>query len=289
MRRALTQVLTLTFCAVSTIYGQGNGRLQLHFIDVGQGDCIFIRNTSGQNCLIDGGGTYPGSSSSFKPENTVIPFLLDNGATSLDLAILSHPHGDHIEGLIKVVDSIHVKNLIIGPYDNANPDIERLLEICHKNNTRILQVKQGNRIVFGDAEFIILYPSDKSTIYQDSDLNDSSLVFKLVYLNTSILFTGDIQSEAESIILDSGQDIDADILKVSHHGSPYSTTLDFLKKVSPTSAIISVGKNNFGHPADPIIQRLEQNGARVFRTDKSGCITAEFNNKGYSITPSIGE
>ena len=258
----------------------------ISFLDVGQGDCFFIKNNTGQTCLIDGGGTYPGSFSSFKPENTVIPFLLDNGATALDLAILSHPHGDHIEGLIKVAENISVKRLIVGPQHQSNYDLDKLLEVCRKKNTQIIQVKQGDRIRFGDAEFTVIHPSEGTT-YQDSDPNNNSLVLKLKYKNTRILFTGDIQSEAESEILESGQNIDVDILKIPHHGSPYSTTLDFLKRASPSSAIISVGRNNFGHPADSVLQRLEQNNSQVFRTDKNGCITIEIGDKSYSATPTL--
>jgi len=260
---------------------------KVFFLDIGQGDSIFIKNSTGQTCLIDGGGTYPGSFSSFKPENTIIPFLLDNGVTTLDMAILSHPHGDHIEGLTKVIENLAVKCLIIAPQNEKNSDMEKLLELCHKKNIKIIQVSMGNRIFFGNAEFSVLHPSIPSKTYEDSPLNNNSLVLKLKYKKTSILLTGDIQSEAENQILESGQNIHSDILKIPHHGSPYSTALAFLAKVSPSSAVISVGRNNFGHPADMILQRLEQNHIKIFRTDKSGCITIEIDSNGYSITPTI--
>lgn len=260
---------------------------RVFFVDVGQGDCILIKNTSGQTCLIDGGGTYPGSFSSFKPENTVIPFILDNGTATIDMAILSHPHGDHIEGLIKVVENLYVKCLVIGPQYENTPDMENLLKLCRIKNTQVIQVSQKDQIHFGSAEFTVLHPAKTINTYQDSPLNNNSLVIKLEYLGTKILFTGDIQSEAEKVILDSGQDIHANILKTAHHGSLYSTTPDFLKSVSPSSAVISVGRNNFGHPADPVLQRLKQYGVKVLRTDKNGCITVEINNKGYSIISSL--
>ncbi|MGE5330093.1 MAG: DNA internalization-related competence protein ComEC/Rec2 [Deltaproteobacteria bacterium] len=260
---------------------------KVFFLDVGQGDSIFIRNSTGQTCLIDGGGTYPGSFSSIKPEDIIIPFLLDNGITNLDMAILSHPHGDHIEGLIKVIENIKVKCLVIAPQNQIVSDMKKLLDVCHKSNTQIIEARMGNRILFGDAEFRVLHPSASTKSYEDSPLNNNSLVLKLKYKNTSILFTGDIQSEAESLILSSDQDIKADILKISHHGSPYSTTLDFLTKASPSSAIISVGRNNFGHPSDSVLQKLKQNNIKGFRTDKNGCITIEINNRGYSIIPNL--
>lgn len=260
---------------------------KIYFLDIGQGDSIFIRNNTGQTCLIDGGGTYPGSFSSFKPEDTILPFLLDNGAGTLDMAILSHPHGDHIQGLIKAAENINLKCLVIGSANERNADLEKLLEICHQKNIRVVEVSQGDHIHFGTADFLVLHPAKKPIDYQGSPVNNNSLVLKLVYNRVRILFTGDIQSEAETEILESGQNIHSDILKVSHHGSPFSTNPNFLKKVSPSFAVISVGRNTFGHPADSVLQRLEQNHVKTFRTDKSGCITIKINNNGYSITPTV--
>ncbi|MGE5473633.1 MAG: DNA internalization-related competence protein ComEC/Rec2 [Ignavibacteriales bacterium] len=260
---------------------------KVFFLDIGQGDSIFIKSNTGQTCLIDAGGTYPGSFSSFKPEDTVIPFLLDNQSGTLDMAILSHPHGDHIQGLIKTAENINIKSLVIGLQNEKNKDLDTLLKICHEKNIKIIEVKQGDHIHFGNAEFLVIHPSNQTVSYQDSPLNNNSLVLKLVYNKIDILLTGDIQSEAESKILESDKNIHADILKIAHHGSPYSTTQNFLKKVSPSSAVISVGRNNFGHPADSVLQMLKQNNIKVFRTDKSGCITIEIYNKGYSIIPTI--
>ena len=246
--------------------------LQIYFLDIGQGDSAFIKTPSGSTCLIDGGGKFPGTLSNFDPGNTIIPFLLDNGITSIDLAILSHAHGDHIQGLIKVVEKLYVKKLIIGPQFESNSDLTKLLELCKSKKINVIQVKKGSSIQLNEVYFDVLHPSDSNHYIENSSLNNNSLVLKLKYKNFSILFSGDIENQAEQELLSANIDIKADILKIAHHGSPGSTSDAFLKSVSPSLCIISVGKNNFGHPSKLIINRIISIGSKLYRTDQNGGI-----------------
>ena len=246
--------------------------LQVNFLDIGQGDCTLIKTSSGKTCIIDGGGKFPGTRSTFDPGNTIIPFLLDNGITSIDLAILSHAHGDHIQGLIKVVEKLSVKKLIIGPQFESTPDLTKLLQLCESKKINVIQVKRGSAIQLNEVEFEVLHPSDSNHYIDNSSLNNNSLVLKLNYKKFSILFTGDIENEAEQELLSQNINIKADILKIAHHGSSNSTSEAFLKSISPSLCIVSVGKNNFGHPSKLIIIRINSIGSKLYRTDQRGGI-----------------
>jgi competence protein ComEC len=129
-------------------------------------------------------------------------------------------------------------------------------------------------------------PFNKEKINDDSDLNNNSIVLKLSYKNTDFLFTGDVEEEAEIGMLAWGNILNSDVLKVGHHGSSTSTNLNFLNKVSPVIAVISTGKNNFGHPSDKVISRLEENGIKVFRTDLNGTVIIETDGDDYFVKTS---
>ena len=128
------------------------------------------------------------------------------------------------------------------------------------------------------THFEVLHPKEGFSI-TESPLNNNSLVLKLVYGNTSVLFTGDIEEDAERLMLDDNVDVEADVLKVAHHGSGGSTTKEFLEAVNPKAAVISVGKNNFGHPAERVLYELSEKGIMVFRTDERGAVILKSNVK----------
>ncbi len=261
--------------------------LEITFLDIGQGDCTIIKTPSGKTCLIDGGGTYPGSMGNFDPGSTIIPFLLDNGSSSVDLAMLSHPHGDHIQGLISVVKTLRVKQLVMGPQFQPNADLDSLIKLCSQRKTKIYIVSKGDRLSIDGTEFQVLHPGDENLFGRDSILNNNSTVIRLVYRNTSILFTGDIETNAERHILGSISHLDSDILKVAHHGSKNSTSLDFLKAISPSVCIVSTGKNNFGHPSPETINRIELSGSRLYRTDLDGGINIKVYKNRFKVIPAI--
>lgn len=246
-------------------------KLEVVFIDVGEGDSIFIRTYSGKAILIDGGGynelLNPGTNIG---DSVVIPFLLDYGVSHLDLVIATHGHDDHIQGLEAVLNSFPVKGLIIPDIaDIASYDKITNISLSKHIKTNVCQ--EGDIIRLDDQTYFNVVFPNKGWSSEDT-LNNCSLVLKLHYKSNSILFTGDMQKEVEQILLSEGLNLHADVLKVAHHGSPYSTTSEFLKAVNPKVAIISVGKNTFGHPAPSTLERLSQSNVKVYRTDKSGAV-----------------
>ncbi|MDP4091836.1 MAG: DNA internalization-related competence protein ComEC/Rec2 [Bacillota bacterium] len=247
-------------------------QMKVVFLDVGEGDSTFIRTSSGKTILIDGGGDASNMNKSPNIGDTVVvPFLYDQGITGIDLVIASHSHSDHIQGLFPVIENFHVKNLIL-PDNNDTKGFSLLEKEAQNEKVKVMLCSRGNIIQLDKyTYFEVLYPA-RGSCFDESSLNNSSIVLKLHYKDVSILFTGDIQTEAEEIILDSGTDLKADVLKVAHHGSSTSTGKDFINKVRPVMAVISVGKNNFGHPSQEVQARLEDNNIRIFRTDQSGAV-----------------
>ena len=228
------------------------------FIDVGQGDSQLVVTSSGKAILIDGGGF---ASMTDLTRNmgdyTVVPFLYDYGITKLDLVVSTHGDDDHLQGLLTVFKEIKVDNLII-PYNKDLEPYRSLLELAGKQNTATRACKAGDIITLdNDTSIKVLNPIE-GIKHNKSPENNGAIVFKVNYKKVSILFTGDIEKEAEKILLDNNADLKADVLKVSHHGSKTSTTEEFLNAADPKIAVISVGKNNnFGHPSESVIERLE--------------------------------
>ncbi|MCX7921922.1 MAG: DNA internalization-related competence protein ComEC/Rec2 [Clostridia bacterium] len=244
--------------------------LEVVFIDVGQGDSAFIRTHSGKTVLIDGGGRAVRTQSEASVGDTVVvPFLLDYGVTKLDVVIATHGHEDHAQGLEAVLKSIKVDNLVI-PYSSDTEEFKQLLNISRDRNIQVTRCETGDDIkIDGKTYFTTLFPKKSQS---DMALNERCLVLKLYYKDISILFTGDIEKGTENTLLEENADIKADVLKVAHHGSASSTGEEFLKRVAPKAAVISVGKNNFGHPSPIVIDRISDSRAKIFRTDESGAV-----------------
>ena len=243
------------------------GLLTIAFLDVGQGDSILIRTPQEKNILIDGG-----------PDNSVV-FELDKIVPSydreIDAMILTHPHADHVDGLVDVLKDYKVDEIYYTGVSHTAPDyIEWLKEVREKNIPINIVKKALTLNLEPDLNLEFLYPFDHDfTNEVIDDLNNSSIVNKLIYKNTKFLFTGDAAEAEESEILQSGQDISADVLKVGHHGSKTSTSDAFLKAINPVYAIISVGLgNSFGHPHYRTLSKLNDLGAKVLRTDEKGTI-----------------
>ncbi|RCX16635.1 competence protein ComEC [Anaerobacterium chartisolvens] len=257
---------------VAFVCGIMPGRLDVVFLDVGQGDCAFIKTYSGKAILVDGGGGSAGRSSSNVGETVVIPFLMDYGVPRLDMVIATHGHDDHVQGLLPVLEELAVGRLVI-PDSGNEGEFKGLLKIAGEENIPVEACAKGDVITLDRHTYMnILHPSRQTRI-DKSALNNGSLVFKLKYKNVSLLMTGDIEAEAEKLLADSGADIRTDILKIAHHGSEYSTSQQFLDFASPKAAIISVGRNNsFGHPSGEVLDRLRENNVKVFRTDESGAV-----------------
>ena len=231
--------------------------LRLYFIDVGQGDSSLIITENNKKILIDGGGSTDSSSNYDVGEDTLTPYLLDRGVKKLDYVMISHFDADHCQGLISVLNSIKVKNIIISKQGESVYNYEKIMEIVVNKKINVIVVKRGDVInVDKDVEIKILYPESK--LYFD-DINNNSIVAKLSYKNFSILFTGDIEKSAEERIVNIAKnELKSTIIKSPHHGSKTSSTEELLKEVKPQIALIGVGKNNkFGHPSEEVIERLE--------------------------------
>ncbi|WP_265444568.1 DNA internalization-related competence protein ComEC/Rec2 [Acetivibrio straminisolvens] len=258
---ALAGAVTVMLIALSIFWPRG---MEVVFLDVGQGDGAFIRTYRGKTVLIDGGPENAG-------ENSVVPFLLDYGAAKIDLVVVTHGHDDHYKGLLPVLENFKVENLIIPDVD-INEGFSDALEIAQKRKIPVEKCEKGDVITLDKRTYIEVLHPKKGAYFNESDVNNNSLVLKLNFKDVSILFTGDIEKEAERLLCEDGVDLSADVLKVAHHGSLTSSTEEFLDSVNPDVAVISVGKNNFGHPSKEVLERMDIRDIYVLRTDMSGAL-----------------
>lgn len=234
--------------------------LVAHFIDVGQGDATLIQ-TSGGNALIDGGDR--------RAADAFTRYLRDAGVSSIAYVIATHPHADHIAGLVNVLYEFEVGAVIMPRVAHTTVTFERLLDAIEEKNIPVIEPVPGATFRLGDAVLTIVAPNSGG----HRNLNNYSVSALVTYGATSFLFTGDAEVESEDEMLANGLDLSAQVLHVGHHGSRTSTTEAFLQAVSPKIAVISVGaSNSFGHPNAEVVQRLESSGARVYRTDMHGTI-----------------
>lgn len=263
--------------------GKFNLDLKVHFIDVGQGDCTLIITPLGKRIIVDGG---EGNSDKYDYGKKVLfPYLLDRGINRIDYLVVSHADSDHIGGLIYVLENMKVNNIFIGTQPKSSNQLEALIKIANKKKIKITILEKGDiKKIEKDIKLEVLWP-DKNNLISENTLNNNSLVFKLKYNNFSIFFAGDIEEIAEKEIIkvyrEDLQKINTTVLKVPHHGSKTSSTKEFLEVVSPKVCLIGVGKNNnFGHPSNEVIDRIENMGIKIYRTDKMGEIAITVNRKG---------
>jgi beta-lactamase superfamily II metal-dependent hydrolase len=241
--------------------------LNVYFVNVGQGDSEYIELPNGQNVLIDGGPLSGADSGLAK-------FLTQKNVKEINNVVLTHPHADHLNGLKYVFSNIKVDNFYDTQMDNSGSTADEALRAqAQKIGATTIHPAPGDMLSWGagvSAKVLNSCPEPVSSS-DGSAINNCSIVIKLAYQSSSILFVGDAQSEVEDTLLQNyAADLPSDVLKVGHHGSKYSSTQAFINAVHPKRAYIEVGQNNYGHPAPSTLNTLTAIGAKVFRTDLDG-------------------
>lgn len=245
------------------------GDLSVYFVDVGQADCILINN-KGQYMLIDAGNNEDGEK--------LVQYFKDLGINKFNYVIGTHAHEDHIGGMDNIINNFEIGTFYMPDVVTTTKTFEDVLDALENKNLSFETPEIDSSFSLSDAEVEVLYVGDES-----NDLNDTSIILKLIYQNNSFLFTGDASSKVEKQILN--KNIKSDVLKVGHHGSQYSSSESFLKKVNPKYSIIQVGiGNTYDHPKDIILSRLDKINSSVYRTDQYGTIIAKSDGNNISIT-----
>ena len=253
------------------IYYIPNPGFYITFIDVGQGDGILIHGDNGMKVMVDGGST----SEKQVAKNCIVPYLKAEGIGTIDYSIITHTDKDHISGILEILENnnsnrIRIKNLVMPDINMKDDTYNELIEKAKLKKINVLYIKKGDTLSLGKTKIKCIYPETTTTA---SDKNDYCTVLSVKNKTSKILLTGDISKEIEEKIKD---DIEENytVLKVAHHGSNYSSSEKFLKKVNPKYSIISVGKNNsYGHPGNETMERLRKQGGVIYRTDEKGGIT----------------
>ena len=238
-------------------------KMQVYYLDVGQGDSIYIKTPNGDDILIDGGNNDRG--------DDVVAYLKKYHVDDLEVMIATHPDADHIGGLDTVLQNIDVKSVYMPKVTHTTKTFEDFVLAVKNEGLKLKEAKAGVSLALAgvDAEFV-----GPVTSYGE-DLNSSSAVLKVTNGENRFLFTGDATVEAEQDMITSGANLQADVLKLGHHGANTSTSEAFLTKVQPKYAIVSAGKDNqYGHPTAETLQKMQAHNIQVFRTDEQGTIIA---------------
>lgn len=256
--------------------GATDGLLHVYSLNIGQGDAEFIQAPNGNQILIDGG-----------PDGTILQRLgqvMPLNDRSIDMIVLSHPHADHVNGLIEVLKNYQVDTIIENdiPYDSPEHDMWNRL----KTRAHVLQARTGQ--VFdlgGGATLNVLYPYQSGTHENHvKNPHDFMVVTRLDYGDESVMLTGDMEAKLEDRLIRNDTDLSAQFLKIGHHGSKTSTTNGLLDAVQPILAFMSLGaRNRYGHPHATVIDRLEKHGIRYYRTDRDGSSDLQLDGRRYKV------
>lgn len=271
MKCCLISYGLLVFMVVQLLY-RPIPELQISMIDVGQGDCIFLRLRSGVTCLIDGGSTDIRQSGKYR----IVPYLKSQGISKLDYIFISHTDADHMNGVLEMLSEtkkggIHIGTLILPDIPDDSNEHAALVEGADTNNIPIRYFKQGDSLEKDEFSLTCLYPK-KDTIPESK--NAGSMVLKMQFEGKNGLFTGDLEGQGEEVVTEELSKEKYLFLKVAHHGSGNSTKDDFLCKVRPEISLISCGvDNSYGHPHKELLERLESADSMVYITQNSGGIT----------------
>ena len=235
--------------------------LSIHMIDVGQGDSILVQTPTNKNILIDGGDE--------DSENIIISYIRQKRIKTIDIIIATHPDSDHIGSLDNIIKKFNVNSIYMPEQSTDSKAYQNLINSCTDKNLSIQHLYKND--VLNIDNNINIYVLSPSYIQEESNLN--SIVFKLTFNDNSFLFMGDAEEENEKEILHSFKLNNINFIKIGHHGSNSSSSLEFIKKISPDIAAISCGyKNQYGHPHREVINNLKQNHVSIYRTDRIGDI-----------------
>lgn len=245
-------------------------RLEVYFLNVDQGDSIFIRTPSSNQILIDGGP----KSNVLNELSKVMPFF----NKSIDLVVLTHPHDDHVQGLIEVLKRYEVKAVLLTGVSFSNPNYDEFLRLTNEKEIPIFIADKDSDFSFDDVYFDVLYPLKSLSGKTVKNINNSSIATRLLYEDYEIYLGGDGENEVEQEILKSGQVINSVIYKASHHGSRTASSSEFLAKIKPQIAVIQCGVDNkFSHPHPETIRNSNRAKVqRTYRTDMDGWVEISF-------------
>jgi competence protein ComEC len=249
-----------------------HGQLVVDFLDIGQGDAVFLTTPTGEHILIDGGP----DPTVLEELGKVLPFL----DRKIDLLVLTHPHADHLMGLISVLERYEVQRVLFSglPYNSALYDV--FLREVRLANIPLYVAEADKDWIIGDVFIDVLYPFESMLGESMSNVNNGSIVLKISHGNHSLLLMGDAEAEVEEALIQSGVNLQADVLKAGHHGSRTSSTPEFFKSVHPKKIIISCGKDNaFGHPHPETLELFYDSTSVVSRTDVDGRVRLKFSTR----------
>lgn len=271
-----------------------DGRLTVHFLDVGQGDSALVRFPNGETMLIDGGGEFSyeqgdEDAPEFEPdrarigEMVVSEVLWEMGYSTVDHLVVTHADADHAQGAADVIRNFSVGRLYLGSWPAGESELDEVFEMVSRRGVPVSQVGTGDRLEIGGASVEVLWPA-KGNTSSGSD-NNSSVVIKIRYGSREFLFTGDIEREAEEALLEYANGLEADVIKAPHHGSRTSSTEQFVHAVKPEMTVIPVGKRSrFGHPHPEVTRRWSESGSSVMTTGERGMVTISTDGTELTVT-----
>jgi competence protein ComEC len=276
--RILLLVLLAAVIAVWwAAWGEVSDELTITVLDVGQGDCILVQAPGGRTMLVDGGGWQGRQTEYDVGREVVTPALLARAVSRIDVLVITHPHEDHVGGLPAVVEAVPVGMVLDPMLESDSESYKQLKELVEERKIPMHRAAEGQHINLGRGIYAqVLSPPDPRLEGTGAELNDNSVVLRIVYGDESVLLAGDVERAGARRLAGMGAAIRSTVLKVPHHGSSGPAVPTFIQAVSPKLAVISVGEENtFGHPSDEMLRELDHVEAKIMRTDMDGAVTVK--------------